>query len=522
MSYLCITIRWLDSRYHGQDADGDPEWPPSPLRLFQALLAGNARQGGEIDTMCDGLRWLENLPHPPVIIAPKAHCGQSFTRFVPNNDSDKQFDRQHRLTAKKVSPMLFFDPPSIFYLWPLPFALTFEDHDKISMLLALTQKITTLGWGIDMAVGQGAIRTEEEVAALPGERWLPGIKGNSHGLRVPVGGSLADLMTRHEGFIHRLDQGIFTPPPPLSVYAKVEYRREIDPPTRQFVAFSLLKPDGSGYRAFDTVRQALTVAGMTRHAACTAATGWSEEEVATFILGHGEPLENPKHATVGPSRFAYLPLPSIEFRGAGKVRVVGGVRRVMLFSYDTECEEKIDWARRTLSGHGLVEKTPMETSGAKKDPVALLSLQPTSDRVVQAYVRPSATWASVTPVILPGYDDPAHYRRRMKKGVSADEQKRLLLNLDTRIDGLFRKAISQAGFPKVLADNAAIEWRKVGYWRGADLADRYRVPDHLKCFPRYHAKIHWRDEQQLPIHIDGPICIGGGRFYGLGLFAATG
>jgi CRISPR-associated protein Csb2 len=157
----------------------------------------------------------------------------------------------------------------------------------------------------------------------------------------------------------------------------------------------------------------------------------------------------------------------------------------------------------------------------EKVPVALLSLLPNSDRKVQAYVGPSAIWASVTPVILPGYDDPAHYRRRLKKGVSVEEQKRLLLNLDARIDRLFRKAISQAGFPKILAENAVIEWRKVGFWCGTDLADRYGVPDHLKQFPRYHVKIQWRDAQQLAVPIKGPICIGGGRFYGLGLLAAN-
>jgi CRISPR-associated protein Csb2 len=36
--YLCISVSFLDSLFHGK-ADGDePEWPPSPLRIFQALL----------------------------------------------------------------------------------------------------------------------------------------------------------------------------------------------------------------------------------------------------------------------------------------------------------------------------------------------------------------------------------------------------------------------------------------------------------------------------------------------------
>jgi CRISPR-associated protein Csb2 len=53
------------------------------------------------------------------------------------------------------------------------------------------------------------------------------------------------------------------------------------------------------------------------------------------------------------------------------------------------------------------------------------------------------------------------------------------------------------------------------------LAERYGVPDHLKRFPRLHVMIQWRDAQGNPIQIAGPICIGGGRFYGLGLFATV-
>ena len=35
--YLCITVRFLQPYSHGRGDGGEPEWPPSPLRLFQAL-----------------------------------------------------------------------------------------------------------------------------------------------------------------------------------------------------------------------------------------------------------------------------------------------------------------------------------------------------------------------------------------------------------------------------------------------------------------------------------------------------
>ena len=92
--------------------------------------------------------------------------------------------------------------------------------------------------------------------------------------------------------------------------------------------------------------------------------------------------------------------------------------------------------------------------------------------------------------------------------------------LHRRIDGLLRKAIVQAGFSQVLADHADLEWRSTGFWPGTDLARHYGVPEHLRRFSRYHVRLKWCDERGRPVNVPGPICIGGGRFYGLGLFAA--
>lgn len=39
-------------------------------------------------------------------------------------------------------------------------------------------------------------------------------------------------------------------------------------------------------------------------------------------------------------------------------------------------------------------------------------------------------------------------------------------------------------------------------------------------FPRLHVRIEWRDQAGRPVDVAGPCVIGGGRFYGLGLFAA--
>lgn len=135
----------------------------------------------------------------------------------------------------------------------------------------------------------------------------------------------------------------------------------------------------------------------------------SRVEDYAFILGHGESPGSSDHTSVGNRRFAYLPLPSIEARGQGKAPVVGSVRRVMLTVLDERCNHEIVWVRRALSGRLLERDKQKSTDCVERSQVgiALLSLLPNTDTVVQSYLRPSTTWATVTPVVLPGYDDPA-------------------------------------------------------------------------------------------------------------------
>jgi CRISPR-associated protein Csb2 len=521
--YLCITVRWLDQRYHGRDADGDAEWPPSPLRLFQALLASACRQHEQRDSLLESFCWLQKLS-APLIIAPRSQPGHPYARFVPNNDSDKVFDRQKRLAEKRVAPTLLLESLPIHYVWELSKPVTDQERRWASELCRIARGLAIFGWGVDMAVASGVVASEQEISTLPGERWLPGLEGIGRQRPVPCSGTISALKDRYQLFVNRLLNGYFSDVPPLpeSAFQNVGYRRPTEPLQHHYAAFSILKLDASDFRAFNTARKALTVAGMVRCVAKLAASRsngtWTEGRINAFILGHGGGCGNPKqsaaHLPVGPKRFAYLPLPSIQWRGQGKSPVIGSVRRVVVCCFAEGCDAEITWARRIMSGQQLVDED-------KQEAVALLSLIPTSDNVVRCYTQTASDWATVTPVVLPGYDDPEHLRRRAQNGkLSTDQQRKALDRLSKRIDGLLRKAVTQAGFSQELADHAEIDWQKVGFWPGTELADRYGVPDHLKRFPRFHVRIQWRDADGKPVEVPGPVCFGGGRFYGIGLFAA--
>jgi CRISPR-associated protein Csb2 len=459
-SHFGLSIRFLDPAFHGRRDGGLPEWPPSPLRVFQSLVAAAAaRWRGE--TLAphsrSALKWLERQA-APILVAPTGVSASGYRLSVPNNamdivarawcrgndsNSGDANPATHR-TMKTVRPTLLLGDDAVHYLWPLADPLSNEVRSYLEVLSDCARSVVALGWGVDMAVGHAAIVSDEEATALSGERWLPRVGASGDGLRVPVEGTVDALIDRYERFLHRLGPDGLTAPPPLSRYATASYGRATDPPIRPVAAFSLLKLDASGFRSFDTTRRALAVAGMLRYAAKAAAenAGWSKSRINAFILGHGESNNDTEHVAVGPGRFAYLPLPSIEGRGGGQTRVVGAVRRVILFSFAEDCETEIVWARRALSGQDLIDED-------KNQPVALLSLLPASGNVVRQYTQAAASWATVTPVVLPGYDDPAHYRRRLKQTTSAEEQKHLLDRLSDRIDGLLRKAISQAGFSQV-------------------------------------------------------------------------
>lgn len=144
---------------------------------------------------------------------------------------------------------------------------------------------------------------------------------------------------------------------------------------------------------------------------------------------------------------------------------------------------------------------------------ALLTILPSSDWVVKQYVEPSRTWSTVTPVILPGYDDPDHLRRKLKRGRDAETQKRYLGRLDARMEELLRKAFRQAGYPSELIEQTELAWRNVGFRPGVELASRYLPPENLNNAPRIHVRV------RFPAEVRGPIAIGSGRFRGFGLFA---
>lgn len=505
---LCLTFRFLTPLFHGRKDGGAPEWPPSPLRVMQALVATAGRAEG---TSFDGsaFAWLEGLEAPTIVAPVVEHLG-GYRLSVPNNAMDEvarswgrggDADPSKHRAMKAVKPQRLIDGDAVHYLWA-----TGGDARHAPRLIELAKGVVALGWGLDHVVGNGEVMPAKEAAALTGSRWLPG-REDAAGLRVPMEGTLTALNARHARFLTRtsLDGGSFDPTPPLSRFRMIRYLPATRGRAAPLAAFSLLRPDGSAMRAFDAARDVTRVAGMLRHAASRAAeaSGWQPDRVRSLVLGHGEAPGAATHRPAPEGRLAFLPAPTIERTAKGERS--GAVRRVLVASYGDGLA--VEWARVNLAGRELIDEATMQA-------VAVLGAQD-EDAVVRRFTNPSRTWVSVSPVVLPGHDDRGGLRRRLANVRRDPERQRTLLGkLNARTECLLRRALTQSGVPAEFARTAEIEWRPVPFFAGVSRADAFRVPSHLAALPRCHVRLRFSGP------LSGPLCVGAGRFYGLGLLVA--
>ncbi len=454
---LCISATFLDPTFHGQKDRGEPEWPPSPLRLFQALVAGSTHHDRTFsDEAVEAFRWLERQK-PPLIVASETAFGRSYTLFVPNNDGDRVPDRQDRLTGKTVRPQYLLEGQTVHYVW----AVSDEPSAKhcVQVLCRQARHLLALGWGIDMVFGNGRVLDSKEAERLTGTQWKPWSDvrfTDQAALRVPVQGSEQDLREAYQSFL----RGDYRPP---RAFNAVAYLPATALPPRPYAVFELRNRDA--WSAFPQ-EDACVVAAMLRHRACEAAKcdshefpGGSEVYVAGHLTGQGTP-----------PRFSYIPLPSI-----GHPKSDGAIRRVLIAEPFGGDGQQARWASRRLHGSALVDQGQRQRATL---------IQSSQDAVVNSYVGPSPEWSSVTPIILPPH-------RREKS------------------NSLFLRAAQQAGLPEI----GDFSFRAAPYWPRSEHPRCYRRPDYLRQATAWHVRARFKHP------VFGPLAVGSGRHCGLGVLA---
>ena len=546
---LRISVRFLHGEFHGRGDDGETEWPPSPLRLFQALTNAAARlDGSGISAQkAAALRWLEALKQPPEILAVATTPTIGYKLYVPDNVADlvaekwsagKYFDsKNHPIdisgyrTEKSVRPLRLSGDAAVHYIWPLDDAELTQHRDT---LVTMARSITHLGWGVDLVVADAAIEPSIDIENLrtnnAAERWLPVETSGGSSLRVPLPGSLDALEIRHAAFLGRLPTAadgsqFFRPVPPLTNFRVVTYRRETELAQPPFAVFALRRPDDYGFATFDPQWRRLHLTGMLRHTASqpdfASALGWGKSKVDAFVLGHDKRDPNNESPTANAPRLVFVPLPSMEWRGEDRGNTVGAIRRVLVTVSGHIEPTEFRRIVRALEGREIIDEKTQQ-------PAAFLRRQSDNDQAITGYFADSSVWTTVTPVVLPGHDDPRKLRRRLRDIASpptATEKEQIIRKLEARIERLLRKALIDSGLPSSLVANAELQWRESGFIPGADLASRYSVPDQCRRFRRLHIRVVWRERSPegtlRPKKLNGSFCIGSGRFSGLGLFVSV-
>jgi CRISPR-associated protein Csb2 len=185
--FLVLEARFLAGTYGGM------EWPPSPFRLLQAVVAGCR------GTDHPGLTWLEQQP-APFVLATDEPPAVRFKRSIPNNADPRQ--PQAALSLRDIVHRCVTEP--VRYCYRLKSA---DDQAGGEQAIAAAAQVHTLGTGEDMCTVRGLVAANPPESTDAIKLWLPmpGAAGSVQPsavawLRVPVAGSLQSLEERFQAF----------------------------------------------------------------------------------------------------------------------------------------------------------------------------------------------------------------------------------------------------------------------------------------------------------------------------------
>jgi CRISPR-associated protein Csb2 len=512
---LLLFVRFHDGRYHGR-----PEWPPSPARLFQALVAAAANGHALRLEERVALAWLEELP-PPIIASPPVRAGRGFSNYVPNNDLDAVGGDPRRIAEirapKFIKPLLFDASMSLLYAWQFA-----QGEDQASRICGISEGLYQLGRGVDMAWAWGeiidAVELDVRLAGHGGAVYRPAGRGAGLPLACPQRGSFESLEARFKETRKRIMtaksgrnvQQLFSQAPKPR-FALVAY----DGPPRRYL-FVLRETTGDAAFAPWSLTKVSNLVERLRDRAAQKLKDKLPEKVAMIdavFIGRNA-KESDKAA-----RIRIVPLPSI-----GSPRVVRSIRR-LLVEVPPNCPlsaEDVAWAFSDL----LVSDRVCPETG---EVISETSLAPTDDlRMLRHYAidlgkrEDHRIWRTVTPAAFP----PDAGRRRIDTGrLRAERQasrggatmqfeeakeSRERLNEQGRAAAAVVQALHHAGV-SALPETIRVQ-REPFESRGARA-------ETFANGTRFAKERLWHVEIEFNGPVTGPLVIGDGRYLGLGIMA---
>lgn len=497
---LAIRVQFL-AGYSGR------EWPPSPARLFKALVS-SARAGwshSDRKAIDESLRVLEQQGWAkdtklPEIVAPRAALRPPrHRRFVPNNS--KNWPNERKLNPEEgidlePEPMVGWDigaPSTVWYWWPN------VEASHVPVIRDVARRVASVGKGEDLAV-LDASDVEPPADAV---RWQPASSGAL--LEVPEAGCLDVCDAVFAGDLNDL-------PLPAAGVKAVTYASDTVSAERGVPTF-VLGLWRNGKRCSWDARLLRQVVGPVRHLlddirgeVVDVLTRRPSERpamealVRRVLVGHDEsdkPIIEP--------HLAVLPLPSV----LGPYPD-GRVRRIALTDFgggdDPNRRAIVEVAQVLLHGRELRDNG--HGTGV------VLDTEP-DGQWLRFITKRSRTWATVTPLVQPAKElTSAEWKRLVQaRHNAAQEPARAAaceLHLRKRRLELVERSVRQA----VAGQKAHIESIDVapgGPIASVHVANQYRANGYLGETPKLHVRVTF----DRPVA--GPIAVGRGRHVGFGV-----
>lgn len=507
MRALLIEVRLLEPRYHG-----DADWPPSPGRLFQALVAGayGGRWAAEDPAWKDAaLRWLEALP-PPHIAAPPSRPGRATRYWVPNNSLDSRGGDPARIaeirTAKTVTPRLLEAEPVLLFAWPFPAG----QEETAEAVARLAGRLHRLGRGPDAAFARAevtgwtqALARLEAHGGAP-SRPVPGAAAGADDPLCPIPGTLDSLKRRHAAWRAQFRPGregrkpvLHFERPPKPLLSPVAYDR---PPAR--LLFEIRGENGA-FAAWPLARAAALAEAVRDGAAALLSRRLPERAgaIERLLVGRGAGEADKS------LRPRIVPLPSI-----GTARTDADIRRVLL-EVPADCPLPLSELSAALGALDLSMAPDTGELAEGGGPV----LVRTEDRRMAAHYRialggepprrPVRHWRTVTPAALPVA------RARGRLGGASRRVN------EAEAAAAVHQALRHAG---IAARPFSIRVQREPWTVKGERAERFALPAHLKSRTGDGAGAQagdrlWHVAVTFEEPIAGPLLIGDGRWLGLGL-----
>ncbi|MEX1027988.1 MAG: type I-U CRISPR-associated protein Csb2 [Candidatus Paceibacterota bacterium] len=512
---LIIEVEYLTGRAVATNRESrrEPEWPPHPQRLFAALVAAyHECEFGDAERAA--LEWLEQLS-PPSLAVSEAATRKCPETYVPVNDNNIQFvwnRKKHTIkytTAieagiaigrdrkERYFPTVIPHHPIVQFVW---------DHVEASMLShhhaglrQLTDAVAYLGHSTSL-VRVAIADSRAEITLVPASGDDEPASSKVEQLRGVARGRLALLEQSHRQSLETLRRKE-APDTPWHRYRWLDHDRTPRVVTNVFGGESnWFVFQRSAGRALP-IHACLALTTSVRNALLSAC----DDPIPEILSGHQQdssPLDRP--------HVAFLPLPNVGFRYSDNE--LHGFAVVMPHHTSDADRRRIAQALARVRNVWSYGGSPKSSEAAlafnwQVKPVTaeerLKTLQP------ERYLRASKYWATAAPMVF------GHYLRKLDESrtfkIVGDSCEAIGLprpsNVRVSPTAMVRGVPQSYVFPS-LSSNGKPVWSR---YRNGRYTVPHRLPDGSTVRMRYHVAL------EFPQAVRGPVVIGAGRYFGLGL-----